>query len=146
MSGHDRKTLSFLDGLMLKPPLPPRMAAPEHGQAHSVNPKKIRVMKHCRPGCGACCTAPSITSPIPGMPLGKPAAVPCIQLDEAMRCRLFGQPGRPQVCRSLEPSAEMCGSDRAHAWQWLTRLEAQTQPAPRPASGFCSSSLRPGAT
>ncbi|HCS2930732.1 TPA: YkgJ family cysteine cluster protein, partial [Shigella flexneri] len=22
----------------------------------------------CRPGCGACCTAPSISSPIPGMP------------------------------------------------------------------------------
>ncbi|NYZ53719.1 YkgJ family cysteine cluster protein, partial [Escherichia coli] len=27
----------------------------------------------CRPGCGACCTAPSISSPIPGMPDGKPA-------------------------------------------------------------------------
>ena len=26
----------------------------------------------CRPGCGACCIAPSITSPIPGMPDGKP--------------------------------------------------------------------------
>ncbi|MDR8085529.1 YkgJ family cysteine cluster protein, partial [Acinetobacter baumannii] len=26
----------------------------------------------CRPHCGACCTAPSITSPIPGMPNGKP--------------------------------------------------------------------------
>ncbi len=26
----------------------------------------------CRPGCGACCTAPSISSPIPGMPNGKP--------------------------------------------------------------------------
>lgn len=25
----------------------------------------------CRPGCGACCIAPSITSPIPGMPHGK---------------------------------------------------------------------------
>ncbi|HEY9209172.1 MAG TPA: YkgJ family cysteine cluster protein, partial [Acidovorax sp.] len=22
----------------------------------------------CRAGCGACCTAPSISSPIPGMP------------------------------------------------------------------------------
>ncbi|MDP4734972.1 MAG: YkgJ family cysteine cluster protein, partial [Limnohabitans sp.] len=22
----------------------------------------------CRPGCAACCTAPSISSPIPGMP------------------------------------------------------------------------------
>lgn len=25
----------------------------------------------CRPGCGACCIAPSISSPIPGMPEGK---------------------------------------------------------------------------
>ncbi|MES1987412.1 MAG: YkgJ family cysteine cluster protein, partial [Pseudomonadota bacterium] len=24
----------------------------------------------CRPDCGACCTAPSINSPIPGMPNG----------------------------------------------------------------------------
>ncbi|HFY5777145.1 TPA: YkgJ family cysteine cluster protein, partial [Salmonella enterica subsp. enterica serovar Typhimurium] len=25
----------------------------------------------CRSGCGACCIAPSISSPIPGMPYGK---------------------------------------------------------------------------
>ncbi|HNF77692.1 MAG TPA: YkgJ family cysteine cluster protein, partial [Thauera aminoaromatica] len=24
----------------------------------------------CRPGCAACCIAPSISSPIPGMPHG----------------------------------------------------------------------------
>ena len=34
----------------------------------------------CRPGNGACCIAPSISSPIPGMPNDKPAGVPCIQL------------------------------------------------------------------
>ena len=28
---------------------------------------------NCREGCGACCIAPSISSPIPGMPHGKPA-------------------------------------------------------------------------
>ncbi|MGO2368564.1 MAG: YkgJ family cysteine cluster protein, partial [Serratia sp. (in: enterobacteria)] len=27
----------------------------------------------CRADCGACCIAPSISSPIPGMPNGKPA-------------------------------------------------------------------------
>ncbi|MCF5019628.1 YkgJ family cysteine cluster protein, partial [Pseudomonas lactis] len=27
----------------------------------------------CREGCGACCIAPSISSPLPGMPQGKPA-------------------------------------------------------------------------
>ena len=40
----------------------------------------------CRPGCGACCIAPSITSAIPGMPLGKPAGVRCVQLDDDNRC------------------------------------------------------------
>ncbi|WP_350297005.1 YkgJ family cysteine cluster protein, partial [Limnohabitans sp. Rim8] len=52
----------------------------------------------CRSGCGACCTAPSISSPIPGMPSGKPAGVRCIQLADDLRCMLFGQDTRPLVC------------------------------------------------
>ena len=83
----------------------------------------------CRPGCGACCIAPSITSPIPGMPDGKPAGVPCVQLDEDMRCRIFGHPSRPAFCAGLQPSHEMCGDDTAHAMQWLTQLEHATRPA-----------------
>jgi Fe-S-cluster containining protein len=82
----------------------------------------------CRPGCAACCIAPSITSPIPGMPHGKPAGVACVQLDEALRCRLFGRPERPAVCASLAPQPEMCGSDRHHALRWLTRLDTDTAP------------------
>jgi uncharacterized protein len=82
----------------------------------------------CRPGCGACCIAPSITSPIPGMPEGKPAGVRCVQLDEANRCRIFGRPERPAFCASLQPSAEMCGSSREHAVRWLAALEAATAP------------------
>jgi hypothetical protein len=82
----------------------------------------------CRPACAACCTAPSISSPIPGMPHGKPAGQPCVQLDDAGRCRLFGLPERPAVCSSLQPSMEMCGSDRSHAMRWLARLEAATSP------------------
>ncbi len=85
----------------------------------------------CRPGCGACCTAPSISSPIPGMPQGKPAGVPCVQLDEHRRCRIFGQPGRPAVCSQLMPSLEMCGpgDDRGeHARLFLARLEELTRP------------------
>jgi uncharacterized protein len=80
----------------------------------------------CRPSCGACCTAPSITSPIPGMPQGKPAGVRCTQLDDDARCRLFGHPERPAVCASLKPQAAMCGNSRAEAMLWLTRLEAAT--------------------
>jgi hypothetical protein len=83
----------------------------------------------CRPGCGACCIAPSITSPIPGMPDGKPAGVPCIQLDADLRCRLFGRPERPAFCGGLQPSREMCGDGSAHAMHWLARLEAATRPA-----------------
>jgi hypothetical protein len=84
----------------------------------------------CRAGCGACCIAPSISSPIPGMPAGKPAGVRCVQLDEALGCRLFGQPSRPTVCRQLQPSHDMCGDSAAAAMVWLTRLERATLPGP----------------
>jgi len=82
----------------------------------------------CRPACGACCTAPSITSAIPGMPQGKPAGVACVQLDDQQRCRLFGRSERPAVCTSLTPHADMCGNTRADAMAWLGRLERQTTP------------------
>ena len=80
----------------------------------------------CRPGCGACCTAPSISSPIPGMPNGKPAGVRCVQLDEHDGCRIFGLPERPAVCGGLQPSTEMCGDSRAQAMFFLTELERLT--------------------
>lgn len=82
----------------------------------------------CRPGCAACCIAPSISSPLPGLPQGKPAGVPCPQLDEALRCRLFGLPERPAVCASLPPEPAMCGTDRWQALRFLQALEAATQP------------------
>ena len=78
-------------------------------------------MKDCRPGCGACCIAPSITSPIPGLEGGT-------QLDEQNRCRLFGRPERPAFCGGLQPSAEMCGSSSEQAIAWLAQLEALTTP------------------
>ena len=82
----------------------------------------------CRPGCGACCIAPSISSPIPGMPHGKPAGVPCVQLDEQLRCRIFGRPERPACCGGLQPSTEMCGDSASQAMVWLTSLEHATRP------------------
>jgi uncharacterized protein len=84
----------------------------------------------CRSGCGACCIAPSISSPIPGMPAGKPAGVRCVQLDADQRCRLFGRPERPAVCVQLRPQADMCGESREHALAFLTRLEQATRPPP----------------
>lgn len=80
----------------------------------------------CRTGCGACCIAPSISSPIPGMPAGKPAGVRCVQLTDDNRCAIFGRPERPAVCASLRAEPAMCGTDRAHALAWLARLEAAT--------------------
>lgn len=81
----------------------------------------------CRAGCGACCIAPSISSPIPGMPNGKPAGVRCVQLDEDNRCRIFGRPERPAVCGGLQPSPEMCGESSEHAVRWLAQLEELTR-------------------
>ena len=88
---------------------------------------------NCRPGCGACCIAPSISSPIPGMAMvdgiGKPAGVRCVQLSEDNRCLIFGRPERPAVCSSLLPTAEMCGDSREQAMRWLGVLERATTPA-----------------
>ena len=81
---------------------------------------------NCRPGCGACCIAPSISSPIPGMPRGKPAGVRCAQLSPDNRCLIFGRPERPAVCASLKASPDMCGESREQAMRWLGLLERQT--------------------
>lgn len=83
---------------------------------------------NCRPACGACCIAPSISSPIPGMPDGKPAGVRCVQLDDMNRCRLFGRPERPAVCIGLRPTPAMCGADRDEAMAYLAALEIATAP------------------
>jgi len=82
----------------------------------------------CRPGCGACCIAPSIASPLPGMPHGKPAGIPCVQLDDTYRCRLFGRPERPAFCARLRPQADMCGEHREDAMEILSVLEMRTRP------------------
>lgn len=82
----------------------------------------VPVALACRPGCAACCIAPSISS------LNKPAGVPCSHLMADLRCALFGQPQRPACCGGLQPSVEMCGEDREEALRWLAELEAATRP------------------
>lgn len=81
---------------------------------------------NCRMGCGACCIAPSISSPIPGMPQGKPAGVRCVQLTADNGCAIFGRPERPRVCVQLRPEPSMCGASRAQALRYLEALEAAT--------------------
>jgi Fe-S-cluster containining protein len=88
----------------------------------------VKTEFHCRAGCGACCIAPSISSAIPGMPLGKPAGVRCVQLDPANRCQLFGRPERPAVCSGLRPARDMCGDTHAHAMFYLADLDKLTAP------------------
>lgn len=63
------------------------------------------------------------------MPQGKPAGVPCVQLDEALRCRLFGHPERPAFCGTLKPGPDMCGASRQDAMALLAALERATAPA-----------------
>lgn len=82
---------------------------------------------NCRPECGACCIAPSISSSIPGMEGGKPEGVRCVQLLSDYRCALFGKPERPSVCVSLRSNDTMCGASRLDALAFLTRLEAATR-------------------
>ncbi|MCB0353181.1 MAG: YkgJ family cysteine cluster protein [Bdellovibrionales bacterium] len=83
----------------------------------------------CRPKCGACCIAPSISSPLPGMPKGKPAGVPCINLDQAtFSCRIWGTDEFPDVCANFKPSSENCGTNREEALVSLTLFEVQTDP------------------
>ncbi|TFF36990.1 YkgJ family cysteine cluster protein [Pseudomonas sp. RIT623] len=81
----------------------------------------------CREGCGACCIAPSISSPIPGMPQGKPAGERCLHLNVDNLCALFGKPERPPVCGGFKAQADICGNDRDEAIRiigWLERMTA----------------------
>lgn len=77
----------------------------------------------CRVGCGACCIALSISSPIPGMPNGKPAGIPCVQLTDDYKCALFNHPDRPEVCKNFQAELSVCGYSREEALKLLTELE-----------------------
>lgn len=82
----------------------------------------------CRSGCAACCIAPSISTPLPKMPQGKPAGIACAHLTSELLCELFNTPERPAVCGSLQPSVAMCGQNREEALAYLHELERLTQP------------------
>ncbi len=81
---------------------------------------------NCRAGCGACCIAPSITSPIPGMPAGKAAGQRCINLTIEQRCAIFGQPERPAVCSAFSADPVVCGESAEEAIRLLGWLEQAT--------------------
>ena len=83
----------------------------------------------CRSGCGACCIAPSITSPIPGMPQGKPAGVRCVHLSVEKLCAIFGKPERPAVCSRFMAAADVCGDSAAEALRLIGWWEQATSVA-----------------
>jgi Fe-S-cluster containining protein len=80
----------------------------------------------CRAGCGACCIAISISSPIPGMPDGKPAGVRCVQLTDDNLCAIFGQPSRPRVCGDFQAEPAFCGENREQALELIRMMENAT--------------------
>lgn len=88
----------------------------------------MQEIQKCRPGCGACCIALSISSPLPGLPDGKPAGMRCPHLSDDFRCLLYGIPDRPEVCANLVPRPEMCGTTREEALRYLENLEKLTRP------------------
>jgi hypothetical protein len=65
------------------------------------------------------------------MPNGKAAGQHCVQLDENMRCKIFGHPDRPTVCASLQSDTDMCGDSREQALRWLGHVEKVTAPNPQ---------------
>lgn len=76
----------------------------------------------CRDACGACCIALSISSPMPGLPEGKPAGVKCIHLLDDLRCGIYTDPGKPKVCDDFKAETEFCGSTREEALEILSSL------------------------
>ena len=83
----------------------------------------------CRSNCGACCIAPSISSPLPGMPDGKEAGELCANLDpNTFSCRVWGTDQYPEVCNDFKPSAESCGNNRLEGMESLAFFEIQTDP------------------
>lgn len=92
----------------------------------------------CRIGCGACCIAPSISSPLPLHPKGKPAAQRCLHLDADNLCSLFGHANRPTVCQNFQATLDVCGSHRDQALTLLTEWELLTAPTAKKLSVTCT--------
>ncbi|QUJ03658.1 YkgJ family cysteine cluster protein [Salmonella enterica subsp. enterica] len=81
----------------------------------------------CRSGCGACC-APSISSPIPGMPNGKPMNTRCVHFSEDACALSFGSPLRPKCAPGLQPTGDMCLTTGKNTIIYLLELEQKTLP------------------
>ncbi len=81
----------------------------------------------CRVGCGACCIALSISSPIPGMP-GQAFGRALCALIEITAAKLFGRPERPRGLCPPAARARNVWYIRREALAYLYALEAATRP------------------
>lgn len=80
----------------------------------------------CRAGCGACCIAPSIYTPMPNMPHGKKAGERCLNLTDDNFCSLFGLPERPSFCSAFVAEEVVCGNNQIEAIRLIGWLEGVT--------------------
>ncbi|NVK11774.1 MAG: YkgJ family cysteine cluster protein [Gammaproteobacteria bacterium] len=80
----------------------------------------------CRIGCGACCIAPTINAPLPGMPNGKPAMIRCIHLSDENQCRIFESPDRPDFCARFKAEPSICGDTMDDAIERIKWLDEET--------------------
>ena len=80
----------------------------------------------CHKNCAACCSVISISSPLPGMPEGKPAGVRCHNLTIDELCSIHGKENYPNVCLNFTMSVETCGLEAKDAINYLTELEKLT--------------------
>lgn len=80
----------------------------------------------CRAGCGACCIAISISSPIPGLGRGKEAGERCPHLDKQGLCELFGKAERPGICSEFRACEWLCGSSNEEAFALISEVEKAT--------------------
>lgn len=70
----------------------------------------------------------SISSPIPGMPDGKPAGIRCLHLCDNGLCALFDSPERPAVCAAFQAEELVCGASREEAFALIAELERFSAP------------------
>jgi Fe-S-cluster containining protein len=64
---------------------------------------------------------------MPGLPEGKPAGLRCPHLTDDLRCALYDDPRRPQVCASFPARPDHCGASRGEALSLLSALEVATR-------------------
>ena len=91
-----------------------------------MKPNQSLQIHQCRSNCGACCIAPSISSPIPSMPNGKPVNVRCVNLSDDLLCNIFNHPNRPKVCENFKFDKLICGKNQEEAMKIMNELESIT--------------------